>query len=237
MNISSEKIKKINKLYLKKYRDLDKKFIVEGDHLVNIALDKGYVDTLITTEDNYSFDNKYLVSLKEMAKLSKQVSPSKVIAVCSYLKETKISKHILLIDSLQDPGNLGTIIRSAVAFNFDTIILGNNTVDIYNDKTIRSSEGMIFNVNILKRDLKAEIKDLKKLDYRIIGTDVKEGINLNSLKANDKIAIIIGNEGSGVNPDLLSLCDAKVNIKMNPKCESLNAGVCASIIMYEVNND
>ncbi|MBR2546520.1 MAG: RNA methyltransferase, partial [Erysipelotrichaceae bacterium] len=136
-----------------------------------------------------------------------------------------------LLDQIHHPGNLGTIIRSAVAFNIDTIIL-NESVDIYNQKVIQATQGMIFHLNIIKAPLNTAILDLKKKGYQIIGTDVREGVNLDDFKAAKKHAILIGNEGNGLGDDLLSMCDVKVNIKMNPLCESLNVGVATGIILF-----
>ncbi len=232
-SINNEKVKYWTKLKDKKYRDIEKKFIIEGDHLVNIALEKNLVIDLISLNDEFIFKNKFIVNENIMRKISNQKTISSVAAVCSFLDEADIESNVLLIDELQDPGNLGTIIRSAVAFNFKTIILGNNTVDLYNDKVIRASEGMIFNVNFIKKDLITSIDELKKKDYKIIGTDVESGNNINEVLSS-KLALIIGNEGKGINESIIDNCDYLVNIPMNKVCESLNAGVAASILMYEV---
>lgn len=237
MNITSkdnEKVKYWSKLHMKKFRDKEHKFIIEGDHLVNIALEKKLVDEIICLNDEYDFDNKYIVTKKIMDKISSQVSASKVMAVCHYDYTEEIKGNVLLIDRLQDPGNLGTIIRSAAAFKFETIILSPDTVDLFNDKTIRASEGMIFNLNYQKQDLKSAIKKLKELNYNIYGTDVKGGTKIDK---SGKIAIIIGNEGSGMQEELKTLCDGLVHIPMESACESLNAGVAASILMYEAYNE
>lgn len=230
----NEKVKYWSKLRMKKVRDKEHKFIIEGDHLVNIALEKKLVDEIICLNDEYDFGNKYIVTKKIMDKISSQVSASKVMAVCHYDYTEEIKGNVLLIDRLQDPGNLGTIIRSAAAFKFETIILSPDTVDLFNDKTIRASEGMIFNVNYQRRDLKLAIENLKHLDYKIYGTDVKGG---KTIDKKSKIAIIIGNEGAGMQDELKDLCDSLVHIPMESCCESLNAGVAASILMYEAYNE
>lgn len=233
-SIANDKVKYWSKLHMKKFRDEEHKFIVEGDHLVNIALQKNLVDELICLKDEYDFENKYIVTERIMEKISSQVSASKVMAVCHYDYTDKIEGNVLLIDRIQDPGNLGTIIRSASAFNFKTLILSPNTVDVFKDKTIRASEGMIFNLNYQKKDLKIAIKELKQLGYRVYGTDVVGG---NKISEKENVAIIIGNEGQGMDPDLKKLCDELIHIPMNKECESLNAGVAASILMYEVYHE
>ena len=149
-SINNEKVKFWTKLNEKKFRDSNNLFLVEGNHLVSEALKHGIVKEIITTSD-YVYDvDTYYVSDKVINKISKQKSGTNVIAVCEKLKENEIGNKLLILDNIQDPGNLGTIIRSAVAFNIDTIVLSIDTVDLYNDKVIRSSEGMIFNINIIK---------------------------------------------------------------------------------------
>lgn len=232
---SNELVKYLKKLQIKKYRDLEKLFLVEDEHLVNEALKLGIVKEIITTTNNKYDVPTYYVNDKIMKFLSSQVSSSKVIAVCHTLKEKEIKGNLIILDNLQDPGNLGTIIRSAVAFNFDTIVLGNTCVDLYNPKVVRSSEGMLFHVNIIRRDLNTFIDAIKD-NYTLVTTDVVDGKDIKDINYKN-IALVIGNEGNGVSSDIASKCDEKVYIKMNDNCESLNAGVCASILMYEVNHE
>ena len=235
-SLNNERVSNWAKLKMKKYRDVEHLFIVESEHLVEEALKKGIVKEIITTQDvNYDVP-VYEVTLDIMKRLTSLVTPPKIMAVCSYILPDDIKGNVLMIDRLQDPGNLGTIIRSAVAFNFNTIIVSNDTVDVYNDKVIRCSEGMIFNVNIIKDDLKKMIPLLKNKGYYIIGTDVKKGHPIKEFK-NHKCAFIIGNEGAGMHFELKEMCDSFVYINMNSQCESLNAAVASSIIMYEVSND
>lgn len=232
---SNEKIKYLKKLKLKKYRDEEKLFLIEDEHLVEEALKKGIVKEILTTTKNKYPVNTSYVNDKIMKFLSDQVSSTKIIAVCHLLEEKEINGNLIILDNLQDPGNLGTIIRSAVAFNFNTIILGSTCVDLYNPKVIRASEGMIFHLNIIRRDLNTFIDEIKD-KYTLITTDVSNGKDIKELNKNN-IAIVIGNEGHGVSPNISNKCDEKVYIKMNNKCESLNASVCASILMYEVNHE
>ena len=172
-----------------------------------------------------------------MKLLSDQVTSAKVIGVSHKITKNNIEGNLIVLDNIQDPGNLGTIIRSAVAFNFKTLVMSNDTVDIYNSKVIRATEGMIFNLNIIRGDIEEILNNLDK-DYVKITTDVNEGEDIKTIDfKKKKIALIIGNEGKGVRSNIASLCDKKVNIKMNELCESLNAGVCASILMYEVNHE
>ena len=231
-SLKNDKVKYWVNLKNKKFRDQEKVFLVEGDHLISEAKKYGEILEYISITDEQA---DYFVTKEIMQKISAQKSISNSVAVVKFLKQKEISSRILILDNLQDPGNLGTIIRSAVAFNFTDIILSNESVDIYNPKVIRATEGMLFKVNVLRKDIKLFISELKEKNYQIVGTDVENGKTIKDV-LKENVAIIIGNEGSGVRKEILDLCDFSVNLKMNECCESLNAGVCASIIMYEVNN-
>lgn len=235
-SLSNQKVAYWAKLKMKKYRDIENSFIVESDHLVDEAIKKGIVKEIISLENrNYGDIPVFEVSEEIMKRLTSLITPPKVMAVCSYLLPDDIQGKVLVLDRIQDPGNLGTMIRSAVAFDFKTIIVSNDTVDLYNDKVIRSSEGMIFNINVIKGDLHDMIPLLKSKNYKVIGTDVKRGKSVKDFKKG-KFAFVIGNEGKGLALDLKELCDTFIYIPMSPNTESLNAAVAASIIMYEVYN-
>lgn len=230
---TNEKVKYWVNLKDKKFRTREKKFLIEGDHLINEAKKAGLNYEVISIVNP---DANYFVTKEIMKKISDQKSISYNVAVVDFIKEDNINGNVLILDGIQDPGNLGTIIRSAVAFNFDTIILSDDSVDLYNPKTIRATEGMIFKTNVLRRNLKEFIPILKNLGYKIVGTSVTNGIDVRTLTKNN-IAIVIGNEGNGMSKEVTKLCDEYINIAMNNACESLNAGVAASIIMYEVNHE
>ena len=232
-SLDNAKIKYLEKLKQKKYRDSEKLFLIEDEHLVNEALKLGVVKEIYTTNKELSFDVPTIyITDKIIHKLSEQDSGAKLIAVCKELEKRDIKGNILVLDRLQDPGNLGTIIRSAVAFNFDTIVLSNDSVDLYNPKVIRSSEGMLFHLNIMRTDIVEFLKNLDK-KYIKITTSVQDGEDIGEYK-DSLVAIVIGNEGKGVSAEVSALCDKKVHIKMSNKCESLNASISASILMYEV---
>lgn len=239
MKITSKENAKVSswaKLKMKKYRDIENSFLVEGEHLVEEALKKGIVKEIISLKDISLSIPSYTVTPEIMSKLSMMVSPPRVMAVCSYILPDNINGKVLMLDRIQDPGNLGTIIRSAVAFGFDTIVISDDTVDMYNEKVIRASEGMIFHINIIKSDLESMITLLKKKGYQVIGTDVRCGKNIKEFKE-AMCAFIIGNEGKGMSIELKELCDDFVYIPMTKTTESLNAAVAASIIMYEVQGE
>jgi TrmH family RNA methyltransferase len=235
-SLDNDKIKELRKLHNKKYRKEYGKFLVEGDHLVDEAYKSGYLLELIV-EEGYDYKISVpttIVSSKVIASLSQLDNPSHIIGVCSIKKEKNdLGNKILVLDNIQDPGNLGTIIRSCVAFNVDTLVVSNDTVDIYNSKVIRASQGMIFSLNIIERELIPFLSNLK--DYKIYGTDVNNGISLKNIEKVEKSAIIMGNEGNGMSDKIKELCDEFIYIDMNDKCESLNVGIATSIILYEFN--
>lgn len=228
-SVNNERIKRFSKLQNKKYRDLEGLFIVEGEHLVEEAKKK---DLLVEV---FSLDGSdgTIVSEAVMRKLSGLKSVPKVLGIAKKPENTLIKGNILMLDGIQDPGNLGTIIRSAVAFNIDTIVASLDTVDVYNTKTLRSSEGMIFNINYVTADLENIIRHLK--DYNVYVTNVLNGESLDDIETKGNYALIVGNEGSGVRKNIQELATNTLYIPMNDKCESLNVAIATSIILYELN--
>ena len=236
-SLDNNKIKKYLKLKTKKYRDQERLFLIEGEHLVKEALKSNkLIDLLVLEGVEVTIDFPYTYITSEIIKkLSSLESLPKMIGVVKYIDSKEIeSNKVLILDNIQDPGNLGTIIRSSLAFNVKDIILSLDCVDIYNEKVIRSTQGMLFKVNIIKSDLKKIILDLKNKDYVILGTNVREGMDVRDIKET-KFALIMGNEGQGVRPEVSMLCDKNLYIKMNKKVESLNVGVATSILLYELN--
>ena len=235
-SLENSKVKEWTKLAQRKYRDEANLFVIEGDHLITEALKNGLIKEIISANIELEFNiTTHYVTTAIMKKISSQESPSEVIAICHKMEPSTIGNKVIALDAIQDPGNLGAIIRSAVAFNFDTIILGENTVDLYNPKTIRATEGMLFNISIIKKDLITTIDDLKKLNCKVFGTSLENGDDIANIEVNDKMIIVIGNEGQGINKDILAKCDQNIYIPINKSCESLNASIAASIIMYEIN--
>ena len=236
-SIENKKIKNIKKLYDKKYRDLNNEFIIEGEHLI-IEANKNNVLKEVIIEDGYDMDidmPKSFVTNSVLKYISNLDTPPKYLGICKKIESNNIGNKILILDNVQDPGNLGTIIRSSVAFNIDTIILSNDCVDLYNSKVLRATQGMLFYVNIIKCDIEDFINKIKNEDYKIYGTKVNGGKSLKSIERSSKFAIIMGNEGTGVRENILSLCDEYLYIDMNPNCESLNVGIATSIILYELD--
>ena len=238
-SLENSKVKNLLKLQQKKYRDETKQYLVEGEHLVEEALKAGVVIEIITTEEQVE-NNKVpvtYVSYEVMKKISSMDTPPSIAALCQKDDNNAIKGNkIVILDEIQDPGNLGTIIRSAVAFNIDTIILSENCVDLYNPKVIRATQGMIFHINIFIMNGVDAIKLIKDNNISIYGTDVNNGIDARSLSDEDKqcFALVMGNEGNGVRESIKSLCDKNLYINMNNNVESLNVAIATSILLYEL---
>lgn len=231
-SVNNEKVKYWASLKLKKNRDKDKCFLVEGNHLIKEAKEKGLVISTISISDNNA---DFLVTKEIMKKISDQKSISDNAAIVRYIPEQEIKGNVLILDDIQDPGNLGTLIRSSIAFGFSNIIMSEGSVDLYNPKVIRATEGMIFNINAIRTNIIEYIPKLKEMEYKILVSDVVDGNDIKNESCNN-IALVLGNEGKGVHSDIKNLCDEVINIKMDNACESLNVGVAGSILMYEVYN-
>lgn len=236
----NEKVKKLKKLQKKKYRDEYNQYIIEGEHLIYEAFKRGAIEELILLEGKsapipapygyYSYD--------VMKKISSMDNPPEVMALCNRFNENTEIKgdRILVLDEIQDPGNLGTIIRSAVAFNIDTIVLTENTVDLYNPKVLRATQGMFYHINIVTRDGMEVVLLLQNLGIPVYGTDVRDGCDVRTLlpEEKEKFALVMGNEGNGVREEINNKCTKKLYISMNSDVESLNVGIAASILLYEL---
>lgn len=237
-SLENERVKNYIKLKDRKYRKKTNTFIVEGEHLVLEAYKSNSIIELIIEKDEKPIvDCETIYVTQEIInKISSLDTPSKIMALCKINENNKIvGNKVLYLDNIQDPGNLGTIIRSSLAFNVDTIILSKDTVDLYNPKVIRSTQGMFFHTNIIIKDFNEIYDELIDKKIPIFGTDVNNGINVTNIKDKDKYCLVMGNEGNGVSKEILSLCDKSIYIDMNNKVESLNVAVATSIILYELN--
>lgn len=229
-SVSNERIKELAKLNTAKYRKETKRFIVEGEHLVLEAKNQGVLLETYTIKEDL---DGQLVSENVMKKLCNTNSVVNQIGICKMLEKSGISEKVLILDQLQDPGNVGTLMRTAVAFNFKTIFIADNSVDIYNDKVIRSSQGAIFKLNFIFGDKKEFINKLQKT-HIVYSTDVSNGKYVEDLSEVDNVALILGSEGNGVSDEIKDLNLTNLNIKLE-NTESLNVGIAGAILMYELN--
>lgn len=242
-SLQNEQIKSFARLKEKKYRDETGLFLVEGEHLVRMAIEANCLTTLLVAEEdleNYldiiDEETTIIVTESIINKLSFTKTPQNIMGIAKQNTfDKKDCNRVLVLDTLQDPGNVGTLIRSALAFNYDKIYVSESTVDIYNEKVIRASQGAIFKINVVKKELNDIYRLLKKNEFDIIVTSLtNNSIYLEELEKKERFAIVLGNEGNGVSEVSLKNASRVVKIRMSDKIDSLNVAVAGSIVMYNL---
>ncbi len=225
------------KLQNPKFRKAEKLILVDGEKTIQgIIQEKIEFEYFFAKEDydikNAKIKNFIQVTDEILKKLSTTKTPTNAVGI---IKEPVIQKDVFkklnkiaLIDEIKDPGNLGTIIRSAVAFSIDGIILFGDCVDLYNSKTIRATAQNMFKIPIIHTSDIDFILELKK-EKKLISTVVDTKNELFDYKFNDKFIIAFGSEANGIGEEILKISDEKVTLKMDNNVESINLGVCASI--------
>lgn len=233
-SVHNETIKNIMKLKQKKYRDEMNLFLVEGYHLVEEARCYQCVEKVITTLDEQFDEPTLYVSQDVMKKLAFTQTPQPIMAIChKNIQNQNIikGKRYLLLDRVQDPGNVGTIMRTALALGVDQIIMSKDCVDLYNDKVIRATQGAIFQINVCIMDLQDAILTLQNQGVKVYGTCLKNASSIDTYTKQSKMAFVMGNEGQGVSQDILNLCDHLLYIPIQ-SIESLNVGIATAITIY-----
>lgn len=247
LSASNDKIKYIKKLSRKREREKNGEFVIEGTRSVTDAVKNGAEISYIIFKEAEAplFDldiPQFSTDRKTFAEITDTESPQDMLAVAK-IRLTPAERIIdaesdivVLCDRVQDPGNIGTIIRTADAVGNASVILSSGCADLYNSKVIRSTMSSVFNLPIAKdEELAPIIGKLKVRGFKIIcGALRDDSADLYSSDLSGRCAVIIGNEGSGVSDEIISLCDLTVKIPMRGKAESLNASVSAGILMYEV---
>ena len=239
--------KEVIKLQNKKFRDKNNCFFIEGKKQVEeISKDWNIKQILISEKYKNSInDLKNVTILSEhlFNKLSTTKSSQGIIAIVEK-KHYKIKDILsntgmfIILENIQDPGNLGTIIRSADAFAAKAVFVSKGSVDIYSDKTLRSTMGAIFHIPVLDNiDIKNILTLMKKGKITIYATSLKGKKYLHTVRLSQKCAFIIGNESNGITNETENLADELIKINMPGRCESLNAAIASSIIMYEITKD
>lgn len=247
----NEIIKKIRKLKDKKYRDLNEQYMIEGMKLIQEAIEeKAKIDQIVVCEDcveNHTIDQKLLyeiakydciyVSETVFNAITQVNNPQGILAVIQRRnKEAQIDYSqdmIVVLEDIQDPGNLGTILRTVDSVGLNQIIISKNTADVYNPKVVRSTMGAIFRVKIIEsEDLVKTLKEIKKHKIKVLATSLQTQDSIYDIDYT-KSALVIGNEANGISKEVLEVADEKVKIPMLGKTESLNASVATSVILYE----
>jgi len=228
-------VKYYKKLRNKKYILEYGKYIVEGEHLVEEASKSGLLESIIVNKENkYDYDvSVEVLTLKEMKDISLLNSVPDIMGVVRLkTNEEILGNRIVVLDDVQDPGNVGTIIRSALAFNVDTVILSEGSVSLYNDKMIRSSEGTIFKMNVVRMNIENAIMKIKSKGIKVYYADMHGTESLDDIKL-DSYALVLGSEGQGISDKVRKMADSSISIPINNACESLNVAVSGGIIMYK----
>ena len=235
-SLDNKIIKYTLKLKENKYQKEEKKYIIETYHLLEMSLkDLEYVFSLSPLElpENIT---QYIVTEDILKKLSSNKSFSKVIGVVKMNeKPLDYSHDILYLDNLQDPGNIGTILRTSLAFSYFNIGLSLNTCSIYNSKVIQSAQGALFNLNFERFEIE-RLKELQKEGYKILVTTLSNDsifINEFKRKMNEKLIIVVGNEGNGVRKEIIDIADYKIKIDIS-NIDSLNVGIATGITLFEL---
>ena len=234
-SVNNELVRETAKLLQKKYRkDL---FLLEGGKCIEEAVNSGLEIVHLFVEEREDlfkdFENKIETTEAVLSKISSTETPPKAVAVAKKIKRewSHLYKKVILLEGIKDAGNLGTILRSACAFNIDAVVLYGDTVDLYNPKCVRSTVGNLWKIPVF------EMNDLSVFEnYERVATLPKSNntIWLKDYIPQDKVLIMFGSEASGLSEELKNFATQNVTIEMSDKVESLNLSVSAGVIMYKL---
>lgn len=247
----NEQIKHIRKLKEKKYRDEYKEYVIEGIKLIKEAIaEDANIKTIVACDNcvkNEEIDPKIMYEIakynclyveeKVFHSITDVQNPQGLLAIMSKENEQEEIDYgediIIALDDIQDPGNLGTIIRTVDSIGLKQLIVSKKSGDVYNPKVVRSSMGAILRVKVIESDNLVEtLKQMKKHKFEIVATSLGTNNSIYDIDYKKKI-IVIGNEANGVSKEVLDMADEKVKIPMLGKTESLNAAVATGVIAYE----
>lgn len=238
-SLTNAKVKQWAKLKEKKHRDQEKKFLVEGEHLIQEAITADLVECiLVETGKSHTFTSYpvYEVTKDILKKLSSSTSGTWVMAVCRMPNiQSQLGNRLIVLDDVQDPGNVGTIIRTALSFGYDAVLLSHRCADVYNEKVIRSTQGALFHIPIIRGNIIELIQQIKRQQIPVYVTSLHNATPLKNIARIQNVALVFGNEGNGVSEEVLQLADRHVFIEMKT-FESLNVAVAAGICMYQFSN-
>lgn len=229
---NNQKIKDACALKLKKVRIEKHLFLMEGIKNFDMALKYGKVKQVFTTIGLPKIKQDieaYRVNDEVLRKLANSDNPEGIVFVCEQLEPRKAKKDyhkIVYLDQINDPGNLGTILRTAVAFNYDAVILSKSSVDLYNEKVVAASKGSIFIIDAFYDDINNYTSK-----YQIIASALDDAVSLESVKKPKDFVLVLGNESHGVSEEVLKLANTVVKIDMNDNIDSLNVAVAGGILM------
>ena len=248
-SVKNSKVKEWVKLKTNNGRKKFHKFLLEGQHPVQEALAAQVDFEYIIIEENHDFDfidniddDKLIIVTKEVAKHISDTIHNQGIFMIGYMDEktwqfpSDISGKWLVLDDVQDPGNIGTMVRTADAAGFKGVIFGDGTADFYNPKILRSMQGSQYHLELRRLNLFKWIKKAKEHGHSIYGSILnKDAKNYEKIVAPENLSLIMGNEGRGMQSELISLTDANLYIPIKGQAESLNVAVAAGILMFKLN--
>ena len=235
----NQNVKKWEKLRQKKYRDEYGLFIVQEKHLISEAISKGVLEHLLVREGCSNPFNKEAITVsdKVMKKLSSNVSLNDYIAICRIEKnELPQANSYILLENVQDPGNVGTIIRTAYSFGYDCVILSEECASLYNEKTIQASQGALFHIPVVTMNISEAIGKLHEMGVKIFATTLSSSHFISKTEPCEKYGLLFGNEGQGLKEETVKLCDENIKIEM-ANFESLNVAVACGICAYYFKNN
>ena len=230
---TNDKIKRLVSLREKKNRIKEGLFVIEGKKNFEMALEAGLVQEVYTLKKMKlpAEISQYIINEPVLDKISLNRNPDGLVFVAKIPQlELKKKDKLLFVDNIQDPGNLGTIIRTALAFNYDGVILNEHTVDPFSEKVVSASKGAIFKIPVLFDKL----KNYKEKNKIVVSTLSENSVSLEDLNINGPFVLVLGNEGSGVSEETLLLSDTNVKINMQG-IDSLNVAIAGGILMYEIS--
>ncbi len=252
---SNESVKFIRSLNEKKFRIKNKAFYLEGIKIANEIMDKAidvmfiaYSKSLLLSSnggkellDRLENADEKVIELEEniFKYVTDTVTPQGVLIVLKMPEYnlndilSSSNTNIVVLDKVQDLGNIGTIIRSANAFDINIIVCTSGTADVYSPKALRSTMGGIFNVKVVYIEDISELELIKKNGYSLVTLSLDTNNSLSDIDLRKKYAFIMGNEANGVSEEIVDMSDILVKIPMSNKIESLNVGVATSIVLYE----
>ena len=229
---NNQKVKEACTLKMKKARQEKGLFLMEGIKNLDMALKYGSVKQIFTSIGLPKLKQDiecYKVNDEVLRKLANSENPEGVVFVCKQLKPRKDKSEyhkIVYLDQINDPGNLGTILRTAVAFNYDAVILSKSSVDIYNEKVVAASKGALFLVDTFYDEIDAYLKNRV-----LIASALEDATPLSRAEKPKDFVLVLGNESHGVSQEILSKANQIVKIEMNDNIDSLNVAVAAGILM------
>lgn len=251
---SNPRVKEWAKLLDRKYRDREGKFLLEGVHVVKEALDAGWPLELIAYDEGSEVLDQFEeyinaeqqkelpwipVSPEIIMKCSETDTPQPIFAIAMKRPPEKrrlfeqANGLVVVLDGVQDPGNVGTIVRSAAASGATAVILGKGTVDLYNPKTIRSTMGALFHVSVLEADLTVLLPEAIQQGVAVIGTSLQATKSCYEYDLRQATWLVFGNEGSGMSKTVSDLVDKHLLIPMTGRAESLNVAMAATVLLFE----